>query len=81
MPTATAKVFKNGNSQAVRLPKEFRFTSSEVYIRKVNGNVILSEKKPSWDDFFDMPTVFGDDFLADRINQPPQIRKFFDDNA
>ena len=39
-----AKVFTTGRSQAVRLPKEFRFNSDEVYIRKHNGKVILSEK-------------------------------------
>lgn len=49
-----ARIFTNGGSQAVRLPAEFRFTSTEVYIRKdpETGEVILTEKPQTWDDFF-----------------------------
>ena len=56
--TATAKLFKNGRSQAVRLPAEFRFEGTEVNVRRdpVTGGVLLTEKEPqrtgSWDDFF-----------------------------
>ena len=53
--TQTAKVFKNGRSQAVRLPAEFRFDTGEVYIRRdpATGDVILSPKKEkkSWEEF------------------------------
>lgn len=42
----TAKVFTHGNSQAVRIPKEFRFTETEVYIEKSGETVILRPKKP-----------------------------------
>ena len=73
----TAKLFSNGRSQAVRLPKRFRFEGSEVYIRKEGDEVILSARKPSWDSFFDAPSQFGDDFLAERDNEPPQKREFF----
>ena len=45
MTMKTAKVFKQGNSQAVRLPKEFRFQEDEVYIRKNGDNVLLIPKK------------------------------------
>jgi antitoxin VapB len=50
----TAKLFKNGRSQAVRLPAAFRFDSEEVYIRRdpVTGDVILSAKPHSFDRFF-----------------------------
>lgn len=50
----TAKIFTNGGSQAVRLPAEFRFTGSEVFIRKDpdTGEVILTEKPRTWDGFF-----------------------------
>jgi len=48
----TAKIFQNGRSQAIRLPKEFRFEGKEVYIRKVGQKVILSAKPESWKDFF-----------------------------
>ena len=52
----TAKVFKNGRSQAVRLPAEFRFTTAEVYIRRdaTTGDVILSQQPPprTWAEVF-----------------------------
>jgi antitoxin VapB len=70
--TQTAKIFKNGRSQAVRLPAEFRFDADEVSIRKdpQTGDVILSEKRktpPNWDSFFealDEAGPFDDDFLS-----------------
>jgi antitoxin VapB len=71
----TAKIFRNGRSQAVRLPKEFRFDCDEVYVEKRGETVILTAKAPGWDDFFDQPSAFGDDFLADREDTPPQERE------
>ncbi len=71
-----AKVFMNGRSQAVRLPKEFRFSSDEVYISKQGSNVIISEEKPSWDEFFDLKSAFSDEFLRDRLDSRPQERDF-----
>ena len=49
-----AKLFMNGRSQAVRLPAAYRFDSKEVFVRKVpeTGDVILSRKPATWDDFF-----------------------------
>lgn len=49
-----AKLFSNGRSQAVRLPLAFRFDAKEVFIRQdpATGDVILSQKPDSWDDFF-----------------------------
>lgn len=75
MSIKTAKLFINGRSQAVRLPKEFRFDGNEVFIRKEGDEVILSAKEPSWDDFFNAASAFGDDFLAERDNEPPQERE------
>ena len=72
----TAKIFMNGRSQAVRLPKEFRFDCDEVYVERQGDRIILTAKKPTWDEFFDAPSVFGDDFLADRDDLPPQDRDF-----
>lgn len=77
----TAKLFRNGRSQAVRLPAEFRFEGSEVYIRRdpESGDVILSHRPESWQDLFrlldqvDVP----DDFMADRDKEPPRKRKLF----
>lgn len=70
----TAKIFTNGGSQAVRLPKEFRFDCDEVFVERRGGQVILSATRPDWDDFFDETSVFGKDFLADREDVPPQKR-------
>ena len=52
----TAKLFRNGRSQAVRLPSDFRFPGSEVYVRRdpATGDVILSRRPESWQDFFDL---------------------------
>ena len=77
MTIKTARLFINGRSQAVRLPKEFRFEGTQVYIRKEGEEVILSAKKPSWDTFFNSSSLFEDDFLAKRDNEPPQERGFF----
>ena len=77
MTQYTAKVFMNGRSQAIRLPKEFRFDSEEVYIRKVGDEVIITSAKPSWDSFFSQESVFDDEFLADREDVPPQDRESF----
>ena len=81
-PTRTAKLFTTGRSQAVRLPVEFRFEGSEVFIRRDprTGDVILSRKPESWDGLFEL---YGkgdvpEDFMgpADR-KQPPQDRDPF----
>ena len=76
----TAKLFRNGRSQAVRLPADYRFSGSEVYIRRTtSGDILLSRKPESWQDFFElMKTVdVPEDFLADRIDQAPQTRDLF----
>jgi antitoxin VapB len=77
----TAKLFRNGRSQAVRLPADYRFQGSQVYVRRdaASGDVILSRRPESWQDFFalmktiDVPA----DFLADRHDALPQKRKLF----
>lgn len=76
MSIQTAKVFMNGRSQALRLPKEFRFDTDEVYIRKQGENLIISPKKPSWDAFFATTSAFDEDFLQERQDDLPQERAF-----
>ena len=77
----TAKLFKNGRSQAVRLPSEYRFAGSEVYIRRdpATGDVILSRRPDSWEDLFALMSAIElpNDFLADRKDAPPQKRDLF----
>ncbi|MGH8654590.1 MAG: antitoxin [Gammaproteobacteria bacterium] len=77
MPNQTAKLFNNGRSQAVRLPAEFRFEGTEVYIRKEGEQVILSPRPTSWDDFFDSSLRATEDFMAERVDLPPQERRLF----
>ncbi len=75
---STAKLFKNGQSQAVRLPKEYRFDNEkEVYIKKVNGIVILIPKnsnKNIWNRIFKNLENISDDFMKERT-QPEQKRE------
>ena len=76
----TAKLFRNGRSQAVRLPADYRFEGSEVYIRRtVTGDILLSRKPESWQDFFElMKTVdVPEDFLTERKDVAPQKRNLF----
>jgi len=76
-----ARLFKNGRSQAVRLPSAYRFSSAEVYIRKdpETGDVILSRKPESWDALFALAdaTKIPADFLRSRDRRPPQKRQLF----
>jgi len=77
----TAKLFQNGRSQAVRLPSEYRFEGSEVYVRRdpATGDVILSRRPESWKDFFAYLATVDvlEDFLSDRKDAPPQKRELF----
>ncbi len=84
----TAKLFKNGASQAIRLPAEFRFEGAEVYISRddATGNVVLSSKPvtKAWDDFFDFVhrADIDGDFMSERpLNTSPQERNLFEDEA
>ena len=74
----TAKLFKTGRSQAVRLPKAFRFEGKEVFIRKEGNSVILSEKPESWEGFFNSQTKVTKDFMKKRTDLPLQKRKLFE---
>ena len=70
----TAKLFKNGQSQAVRLPKEFRMEGTEVYIKEQGSAIILLPKERSWEPLFDSLNHFEKDFKLER-NQPEEEQK------
>src|SRR5450631_1556360 len=73
---STARVFRSGNSQAVRLPKEFRFDSEEVEIFRRGDEVVLREKTRDMQRAFQLLADLPDDFLRDgRNDTPPQRRK------
>ncbi len=69
-----AKIFKNGDSQAIRLPKEFRFKGKEVYIRKEGNSVIISSIDDSVDRLWKVLGNLSDDFKIER-NQPKTYEK------
>jgi antitoxin VapB len=70
----TAKIFINGRSQAVRLPKDFRFAGEDVYIKKVGKMVILFPKDDPWSSLINSLDQFTDDFMESR-EQPNQTRR------
>jgi antitoxin VapB len=71
----TAKLFRNGQSQAVRLPKEFRFEDEFVYIKKSGNAVILIPAKDSWDSLFKSLDSFSEDFMSERRQPKGQKRE------
>lgn len=69
----TAKLFMNGRSQAVRLPKEFRFEGQKVFIKRMGEGVLLMPEQRDWDAFFATCDQFSEDLFPDgRPEQPPQ---------
>lgn len=70
----TAKLFKNGQSQAVRLPKEFSFDSKTVFIKKIGNVVVLLPDTKQWDTLLKSLDKFSPDFLSSR-EQPEQQKR------
>jgi antitoxin VapB len=73
----TAKIFKNGQSQAVRLPKEFRFSDTEVFIKKTGNVVHLIPRSNSWDSLIGSLKKFSGDFMSKRIQPEERNREDF----
>ena len=77
----TAKLFRNGRSQAVRLPADFRFEGSEVFVRRdpTTGDVVLSRRPESWESFFEFSRQAGvpEEFMANRVDEVPQKRDIY----
>lgn len=74
----TAKLFVNGSSQAVRLPKEYRFSGTEVYAQKIGDTVMLVPKEKVWETFLEGINGFTDDYIEimeKRINEVPIERE------
>jgi antitoxin VapB len=68
----TAKLFKNGRSLAVRIPQEFRIEGTEVYIKKINGVLMLVPKTSVWESFLDGLSGFSPDFMENRTQ--PELK-------
>jgi len=76
----TAKLFINGRSQAVRLPKSFRFDGNEVYIKKISGGVLLIPKDTSlWDIWEQNLLKYDEPFMIERKQPKQQERAGLDE--
>lgn len=70
----TAKIFQNGKSQAIRLPKEYRFRGTKVYVKRMGNAVVLIPEQDSWQTLVESLNQFSEDFLAERLQPPMQER-------
>lgn len=73
-----AKIFMNGRSQAVRLPKKYRFEEDEVYIKQSGNTVILIPKNDPWYNLHTGLDMFSDDFMMDREQPELETREPID---
>ncbi len=71
----TAKLFKNGNSQAVRLPKEYRMPGDKVKISQKGNQIILEPLEMTWDTLFEALLDFPDDFMQEGREQPSMQKR------
>lgn len=69
------KTFMSGRSQAIRIPKEYRFTEEEIYINKIDDVVVIVQKDKLWDVFEKSVDKFSDDFMDDRGADIPDPRE------
>jgi antitoxin VapB len=70
----TAKIFQNGKSQAIRLPKEYRFQGTKVYVKRVGNAVVLIPEHDSWQTLIESLDQFSEDFLDVREQPVTQDR-------
>ncbi len=70
----TARIFMNNRSQAVRLPKDFQFSTSEVFIRKEGDDVILSARPADWSEYLATDSVASKEFMEGIEDLPVQER-------
>ena len=71
----TARLFRNGKNQAVRLPREFEMKASEVIIRKQGTSLILTPKPQTWQDYFTSAQCLSEDFPEDISDLPLETRE------
>lgn len=74
-----AKVFKNGHSQAIRLPKKFKVSTKEVSIRQLGRTLVIHPFPKSWKDvFYEIASISSDDILPQRKDLPLQKKDYFE---
>lgn len=71
----SAKLFQNGRSQAIRLPKEYRFPGKQVYLKRVGNAVLVLPESGSWDSLRKSLSMFTEDFMENRDQPPMQERE------
>lgn len=71
----TSKVFTSGNSQAIRLPKEYQVKDKELFIQKIGRTIILFPKKDPWESFEKSLSEFSDDFMSNSREQPEMQKR------
>jgi len=71
----TGRLFMNGGSQAVRLPKAFRFKGRQVFVKKMGNGVLLLPYNAPWQTLFDSLDLFSDDFMQTRDQPEQQMRE------
>ena len=71
----TAKIFKSGNSQAIRLPKAYRLDGEVVYLKRVGNILMLIPEDRPWDSLLESISEFSNDFMNERNQPPQQIRE------
>ena len=69
------KVFKSGNSQAIRIPKEYQLTGEKLVMNKIGNTIILFPQDDPWKLFKDSLQGFSDDFFTDGRKQPPMQKR------
>lgn len=71
----SARLFRNGGSQAVRLPREFAFEGQEVFVRRVGQGVLLVPSDDPWTAFEAALGLFSEDFMEERVQPPSEVRE------
>ena len=71
----TAKIFQNGRSQAVRLPKEYQFKGKEVFIQKHGNAVLLIPHEKAWEVFMEGLSGFSEDFMKNGREQGAEQKR------
>ena len=71
----TTRVFRSGNSQAVRIPKEYQIEADELFINKIGNTIVIFPKNDPWEIFKDSLADFSDDYFTDGRNQPKMQKR------
>jgi antitoxin VapB len=71
----TTKVFRSGNSQAIRIPKEYQIDGEELYINKIGNTIVIFPKNDPWDLFKKSLTDFSDDYFISGRKQPKMQKR------